>query len=120
MSSGSRLFEIDYRTPMEVQAGTEPSETGSPDPIPTVTATATADPGSSGSQPPTPTGVEATEDSGRLSSTDRVSIRFLRPNLGAWVVYQPGGEEEASVIQAGLAPAGEPNDPATWPRRPIG
>ncbi|GIF48334.1 hypothetical protein DFJ67_1201 [Asanoa ferruginea] len=132
-SNGTRLVEVDYRTLTGDPAETAEPATDSPDPIPT--APATTDPTSSGSpgspnspsplvdptvQPPVPTGVTATEESGRLTSTDQTPVRKLGPGMGAWVAYQPGGETEASAVVAGLVPAGDPDDPTTWPRSPIG
>ena len=133
LSTGTRLVEVEYRSLTGDPAELAPYPTGSPDPIPT--APDTADPTSPTSpgapnspsslteptvDPPIPTGVTATDPSGRMLSRDETPVRAVRPKLGAWVVYQPGGAAEASAVAAGLVPVGDLDDPATWPRWPLG
>jgi hypothetical protein len=135
LSTGTRLTQVDYRTPMDDPAESQLYPTGSPDPLPapdTADPTSPISPTSPGApnspipltgptvDPPIPTGVTATDPSGRMLSRDETRVRAVRPKLGAWVLYQPGGAAEASAVAAGLVPVGDPDDPATWPRRPLG
>ncbi|MEV4618771.1 hypothetical protein AB0J74_08725 [Asanoa sp. NPDC049573] len=128
LSAGSRMVEVDYRALPGNDPGADPSATSiAPE---TTTPTPPGNEGSPGSQSPTPAGgspvggtpagVSATEESGRVSSTGQTPLRTLSPEVGAWVVHGPGGEAEAGAILAGLVPAGDADDPATWPRRPLG
>ena len=120
MATGDRLVEVDYNTLAAAPVEEESSAPASPEPGPPSGSSPPPQGPTGGPREPLPTGVTATDPSGRILSTDQTKQRALRPGLNAWVAYQPHGETEAAAIANGLEPAGDPDDPATWPRRPLG
>ncbi|GIF67493.1 hypothetical protein Ais01nite_55280 [Asanoa ishikariensis] len=71
-------------------------------------------------EPPLPTGVTATESTGGIIANLSTKPRTVTTGLTAWASYQVDGETEAAAIVNGLASAGAPDAPTTWPRNPLG
>ncbi|GAA1861905.1 hypothetical protein [Asanoa iriomotensis] len=94
----------------------------SPIPEATMSPPHTPDPSDfSGTPDAAPTSPFATPTGGPVRSDVKLaSIARTLPGLRVSINYAVGDAAEASAVLTAITPAGDPDDPATWPPRPVG
>jgi hypothetical protein len=118
IATRTRPLGLEYNTPIYREdvplADVTPTPASSGTPQLSRTTVSPIPEGTTGSPLPTGSGGPAG------SSVDRVIAGMMFPGLEVRVSYEASAMAEATSLLNGLAPAGDPDDPSTWPRQPLG